>query len=70
MVGFVDISFDLQTFDDAVVAFRAGAECLKRLLVSLAFVSCQRGVIVVEFDNDSAKPQSGFMGLNLTRGPG
>ena len=29
---------DLHTFNDAVVAFRAGAECLKRLLVSLAFV--------------------------------
>ena len=29
----------LRTFHDAEVALRAGAECLKRLLVSLAFVS-------------------------------
>jgi hypothetical protein len=26
----------LRAFDDAIVAFRAGTECLKRLLVSLA----------------------------------
>jgi len=31
--------FHLHTFHDADVALRAGAECLKRLLVSLAFVS-------------------------------
>ena len=43
----------LRSFNDAVVAFRAGAECLKRLLVSLAFMSRQRDVIAVEFDNDS-----------------
>jgi hypothetical protein len=60
----------LRPFNDAVVAFRAGAECLKRLLVSLAFVSRQRDVIAVELDNDSPLLQSGFVGLNLARGPG
>ena len=45
-------SFNLYTFKDAVVAFRAG-ERLKRLLVSLAFVSRQRNVITVEFDSES-----------------
>jgi hypothetical protein len=47
------VSLNLPTFNDAEVAFRAGAERLKRLLVSLAFVSRQRDVIAVEFDNDS-----------------
>jgi hypothetical protein len=39
-------------------------------LVSLAFVSRQRDVIAVEFDNDSQLLQSGFVGLNLARGRG
>jgi len=60
----------LRTFNDAVVAFRAGAECLKRLLVSLTSVSRQRDVIAVEFDNDSPLRQPCFLGLNLARGPG
>jgi hypothetical protein len=30
------VTFDLHTFNNAVVAFRAGAECLKPLLVSVA----------------------------------
>ena len=53
---------DLHTFNDPVVAFRTGAERLKRLLVSLAFVSRQRDVITVKFHND--RPQSSFVGLN------
>jgi hypothetical protein len=61
---------DLTTFNDAVVAFRAGAECLKRLLVSLAFVRHQRDDITVEFDNDSPLLHFGFVGLHLARGPG
>jgi hypothetical protein len=40
------------------------------LFVSLAFVSRQRDVIAVEFDNDSPLLQSGFVGLNLARGAG
>src|SRR5215471_3801480 len=50
---------------DAVIAFRAGAECSKRLLVRVALVSRQRNLIAVEFDNDGALPQSGFVGLDL-----
>ena len=61
---------DLHTFNDAEVALRARAECLKRLLVSLAFVGRQRDIIAVEFNNDSPQLQSGFVGLNLARGPG
>ena len=56
----------LRTFNDAEVAFCAGAECLKRLLVGLALVSRQRDVIAVEFDNQSSLLQSNFVGLNLT----
>jgi len=48
-----NLSFNLPTPNYAEVAFRAGAERLKRLFVSLAFVSRQRDVIAVEFDNDS-----------------
>src|SRR5262249_26773843 len=61
---------ELRTLNDAVVAFRAGAKRLKRLLVSLAFVSRQRGVITVEFDNDRPLLQSRFAGLNLACGLG
>jgi len=61
---------DLHTFNDAVVAFRAGAESLKRLFVSLTFVGRQRDIVAVEFDNHSPQLQSGFVGLNLARGPG
>ncbi len=64
------MSYDLRAFNDAVVAFRAGAECQKCLLVSLAFVSRQRDIIAVEFDDDRPLFQSGFVGLNLARGPG
>ena len=60
---------DLHAFNDAVIAFRAGAECLKRLLVSLAFVSRQCDVTAVEFDDDGPLRQSGFVGLNLARPP-
>jgi len=60
----------LRTFNDAVVALRGGAECLKRLLVSHAFVSRPRDVVAVEFDNDSPLLSSGYVGLNLARGPG
>src|SRR5262245_40864936 len=42
----------LRAFHDAEVAIRAGAKCLKRPLVSLAFVSRAGDVIAVEFDND------------------
>jgi hypothetical protein len=45
----------LGTFNDAIAAFRAGGKCLKRLLVSLAFVSRQRGIIAVEFDDDGPR---------------
>lgn len=62
-------SRDLPTFNDAEVSVRAGAECLKRLLVGVTFVGCQRDVIAVEFDNDCPLLQSGFVGLNLARGP-
>src|SRR5262245_54879385 len=60
--------FHLHTFHDAEVALRAGAECLKRLLVSLAFVSRPGDVIAVEFDKDRRLLQSGFVGLHLARG--
>ena len=61
------IAWVLRTFNDPVVAFRTGAERVKRLLISLAFVSRQRGVIAFEFDNDSPLLQSSFVGLNLAR---
>jgi hypothetical protein len=60
----------LRSFDDAEVALCAGAECLKRLSVSLAFVCRQGDFIAVEFDKYRPQPQSGFVGLNLARGPG
>ena len=41
----------LRAFHDAEVAFCAGAECPKRLLVCLAFVSRQGGVVAVKFNN-------------------
>src|SRR6516162_4411814 len=50
----------LHTFHDANVALRAGAECLKRLLVSLAFVCRPGDVIAVEFDKDRRLLQAGF----------
>src|SRR5215831_11318688 len=62
--------FHLHTFHDADGALRAGAECLKRLLVSLAFVSRPGDVIAVEFDKDRRLLQSGFVGLHLARGHG
>src|SRR5215831_7067037 len=62
--------FHLYTFHDAEVALRAGAECLKRLLVSLAFVSRPGDVIAVEFDKDRRLQQSGFVDLHLARGHG
>src|SRR6516165_7980753 len=63
-------AFHLHTFHDAEVAPRAGAECLKRLLVSLAFVSRPGDVIAVEFDKDRRLHQSGFVDLHLARGHG
>src|SRR5262245_59859883 len=60
----------LHTLHDAEVAFRAGAECLKRLLVSLAFVSRPGDLIAVEFHKDRALLQSGFVDLHLARGRG
>src|SRR5262249_55700323 len=60
----------LRTFHDAEVALRAGAECLKRLLVSLAFVSRPGDVIAVEFDKDRRLLQSSLVGLHLARGHG
>src|SRR5262249_4586074 len=60
--------FHLHTFYDADVALRAGAECLKRLLVRLAFVSRPGDVKAVEFDKDRRLLQSGFVGLHLARG--
>jgi hypothetical protein len=60
----------LYTFDDAEVAFRARAECLKRLLVSLALVGCEGTIVGVEFDKNRKLLQSGFVSLNLARGSG
>jgi hypothetical protein len=40
----------LRTFNNAVVAFRTGAKCLKRFLVSLAFVGREGDIVAVEFD--------------------
>ena len=51
----------LRTLNDPEVAFRAGAECLKRFLVSLAFTSLEGSVITVEFNNDNTLPQPGFV---------
>src|ERR1041385_698388 len=62
--------FLLRTFNDAVVAFRAQAECLKRFLVSLAFVSRKRDIVAVELDDDSPLLQSGFEGMHLARRQG
>src|SRR6516162_2867300 len=62
--------FHLYTFHNAEVALRAGAECLKRLLVSLAFVSRPGDVIAVEFDQDRRLLQAGFVGLHRARGYG
>src|SRR4029450_12526890 len=41
-----------RTLNDAEIALGAGAECLQRLLVRITFVSRQRDVVAVEFDND------------------
>ena len=43
---------NLHTFHDAEVTLRAAAEGLQRLFVGLAFASCQRSVVAVEFDNN------------------
>ena len=40
----------LRTLDDAKIAFRSGTECLKRFLVSLAFMSRDGNRVAVEFD--------------------
>ena len=61
--------FHLHTFQDAEVAFPAGAECLKRLFVSLGFVSGAGDVVAVEFDKDRPLLQSGFVNLHLAHGP-
>jgi hypothetical protein len=67
MPGFSGI---LRTLDDAKVAFRSGTECLKRFLVSLAFVSREGNLVAVEFDKYRPLLQFGFVNLNLARGPG
>ena len=64
------ITGDLGAFHDPEVAFRAGPESLKRLPVSFALVSRQRGVIAVKFYNDRSLLQSSLVGLNLARGHG
>jgi len=64
------VAAGLRAFNDAIVAFRAGTECLKCFLVSLAFVGREGDIIAVEFDNDGPQLQPGFVGLNLARGFG
>src|SRR5258707_616946 len=61
---------DLRAFDDSKVAFRAGTERLKRLLVSLAFAGRKRDLIAVELHKNRPQPQSGIVRLNLARGRG
>jgi hypothetical protein len=58
----------LRTFHNAEVAFRAGAECPKRHLVRLAFMSRSGDFIAVEFDQDGRLLQSGFVDLPLALG--
>ena len=65
--GFVS---GLNTFDYTEVAFRSRAECLKRFLVCVAFVSCEGTIVGIELDQNRTFLQSGFMSLNLARGPG
>ena len=60
----------LNTFKDAKVTFRARTECLKRLLVRLAFVCRERDIIAIKFDDDSPLLQSSLVGLNLACGQG
>lgn len=48
-----------RAFDDANVAFRAGVECAKRSLVSLAFVSGNSDVIALKFDKNRALLRAG-----------
>ena len=60
----------LRTRDDAKVAFCSGAECLKSLLVSIAFMSGEGNLVAVEFDKYRPQRQSGLVGLNLARGSG
>ena len=60
----------LRTLDDAKVASRSGTECLKRLLICLAFMSREGNFVAVEFDKYRPQLQSGLVGLNLARGPG
>src|SRR5215471_16718938 len=43
----------LSAFNDAEITFRAGAESLKGLLVTIAFMSCECDIEAVEFDNHS-----------------
>jgi hypothetical protein len=59
---------DLHTFNDPEVAFGTGAERLKRILVSFAFVSRQRNVIAVKLHNDRPLLQSSFVGFNVAGG--
>ena len=47
MLGFGGI---LRTLDDAKVAFRSGTECLKRLLVRLAFMSREGNLVGAKFN--------------------
>ena len=59
-----------RTLDDAKVAFRSGTECLKRLLVCLASMSTERGLVAIEFDKYRPQLQSGLVGFNPARRPG
>jgi|HubBroStandDraft_6_1064221.scaffolds.fasta_scaffold1409671_1 hypothetical protein len=60
----------LRTFYDPKVAFRAGTELLRCLLVSLSLLRRESNIIAVDFDKNCPLLQSGFVGLNLAGGPG
>src|SRR5262245_35366897 len=53
-----------RAFDDAEVSLSARTECLKCLLVSLAFVGCEGDFVAVEFYENRSQLQSGLVGLN------
>ncbi len=64
-----DFKTGLGTRDDAKIAFCSGTESLKSLLVSIAFMSREGNLVAVELDKYRPQRQSGFVGLNLARGP-
>jgi hypothetical protein len=51
----------LPNLDDAKVAFCARNECLKRLLICLAFMGGEGDLIAVELDQNRPQLQSGFV---------